>query len=178
MIENNNEISEFSWTARKFEINQSNITFANLMNIVLNFVSPSVQEIRHGKNNLAQRWYWSWLPNSATSVIQYCRLYFLAKTNHHEEIWDKVESIRSERCLNLIELGAEEPAIEPLSNENLERGIALEYMSEINLMVWRGTSVNTEQRYREMFHFLSQPLIRRDEDLFRTLRDVLINRVQ
>jgi len=160
MIEKANKIEDYRWTARRFNIERP--TLPIFRTIVIDFIDPIIQSIRHGEMALAKRWYWSW--RGDTNNFNF-RLYFLSHQDNFGIIWERIEENRKNKLNGMVKEGFAEDVLE-MSEETLEQGIILEYVSEISIMLWRGTPGGTKDQYKQAFHFLSNQLLNRDQDLF------------
>lgn len=175
MFERTDKINEYQWTGRRFEIVANISDISDFRDIVLEFILPIVQSIRHSEKRFAERWYWSWWKKPQTNW--FCRLYFLAKKEDHAKIWEKVEDVRKSKFNNSIKPGTSENVWRELSDVVLEWGITLEHASEMSLMIWKGSFPGSNNRYGKTFHHLFEPLLISDKNALKILLNFIESRV-
>ena len=163
MIERTDNITFYKWTAMRFEIDRNDTDFRR---IVVDFVYPSVEKVRRN-NRIAIRWYYSWKGDKNSLFL---RLYFLAKPEHHNNLWNGVELIRKEKVPDILNQGTSESVWNDLTDDIIEWGISLEHVSEMSLMIWRGKFPGSADKYGKSFHHFFEPLLISDKKALEILR--------
>jgi hypothetical protein len=158
MFERQDNFDDYCWTAKRFEfLCGKNEEIGLIEDVVNNFVAPIVNEIKYGENPLCKRNYWSWVkdPKYTDSPNIFIRLYFLCHNNDKNKIWSFIEKNRKQNFNTKLKKGIDEPSLS-FSDEDLERGLILDYNSEIALRIL--VNVGLPSKLAEAFHFLVEPL--------------------
>jgi len=157
MFERQDNFDDYCWTAKRFEfLCETTEEIKMIQDVVTDFVAPVVNEIKYGANPLCKRNYWSWVkePKHTNSPNIFIRLYFSCRNEDKNKIWSLVEKIRKQHFDTKLKKGINEPSLS-FSDEDLERGLILDYNTEIALRIL--VNVGLPRKFEEAFHFLVNP---------------------